>query len=112
MDPALNLQVLRLLCAAAIGSAGGLLYDLLRFARQGRGRAVEITADLLFCLAMSLSAFLFAMSAPSGRLGQWELAASLFTFLLWQHGIGPWIRRRLVRCRPRASRESQNEKKK
>ena len=32
-----------------------------------------------------LAAFLFAMRAPNGRMGLWELAAALTGFLLWEH---------------------------
>ena len=107
-DPEVSLQLLRLLAALALGAGGGLLYDLLRPLRRDRGRAAELAADGLFCLTMGAAAFVFAMSSPSGRLGQWEIASVSCGFLAWLHllspRLAPWI------LRPRAGNARQFHK--
>ncbi len=70
--------------ALLLGLALGLLYDLLRPLRHRAGRAAPLL-DLLFSLLAGASSFLFAMRAPGGRMGLWELAAALLGFLLWEH---------------------------
>ena len=70
--------------ALLLGLALGLLYDLLRPLRHHAGRAAPLL-DLLFSLLAGAAAFLFAMRAPDGRMGLWELAAALAGFSLWEH---------------------------
>lgn len=71
-----------LLTALVFGLSLGLLYDLMRPLRRRAGRAGPLL-DVLFALLSGLAAFLFAMGAENGRMGQWELAAMLAGFLLW-----------------------------
>ena len=80
-----------LLSAIALGAALGILYDLLRPLRRRAGRASSL-ADLLFALLAGIGAFCCAMSAESGRLRIWELAASLMGFLLWQNFLSRFKR--------------------
>ncbi len=70
--------------ALLLGLALVLLYDLLRPLRRRAGRAAPLL-DVLFAVLSGLAVFLFAMRAPSGRLGQWELSAALGGFLLGEH---------------------------
>ena len=78
-------------CALLIAHGGGwllgLLYDLLRPPRRRIGRGLAALLDILFCAAAGSAAFLFAMSAGSGRLGCWELLAALCGFLLYQYTL-------------------------
>ena len=66
----LRAQALSLGLALALGTALGLLYDLLRPVRRHSGNTVW---DALFCLCAASGAFLFAMRAPSGMLGTGEI---------------------------------------
>ena len=87
----IRLQALRLLLALCLGCLGGLLYDLLRPPRWAMGKGAFLL-DLLYCLAVSAAAFAFAMSAPDGRLGQWELSAALLGFLGYLLLLSPlWL---------------------
>ena len=89
MELDIRLQALRLLLALCLGAAGGLLYDLLRPPRWKLGRAASLLLDLLYCLIMGACAFAFALSAPNGRLGQWELSAALVGFLTYLYLLSP-----------------------
>ena len=80
-----------LLLALALGVVLGLLYDLLRPLRRRAGRGSPLL-DLLFALLAGLGAFCCAMSADSGSLGIWELAAALLGFLLWQNFLSRFKR--------------------
>ena len=62
-----------------------------RRARRRAGRASPLL-DLLFALLAGIGAFCCAMSSESGRLGIWELAASLMGFLLWQNFLSRFKR--------------------
>lgn len=91
MGVPLGVQGLRLLLAAVQGLGTGLLYDLLRPLRRRAGRVAAAAADVLFALLAGIGAFLFAMGAGSGRLGQWELAAMLLGFLLYLRLLSPAV---------------------
>ena len=84
-------QALALLPALALGAGMGLLYDLLRPPRYHGGAVLGAVLDLLFALAAGAGAFVFALAAPSGRLGLWELAATLLGFLLYLHFLSPLV---------------------
>ena len=71
-----------LLTALLLGAGMGLLYDLLRPLRHRAGRMVPLL-DIAFALLAGIGAFLFAMSAETGRLGLWDLTVMLLGFLLW-----------------------------
>ena len=88
MELDIRIQAIRLLLGFCLGMAGGVLYDLLRPPRWSMGRAAFLS-DLIYCLIMSSTAFLFAMAAPNGRLGLWELAAVLLGFLTYLFLLSP-----------------------
>ena len=87
LDP--RRELLRLLLALLLGFALGFVYDVLRPPRRRFGRAAAALLDLLFGLFAAIAVFLFTMSAGEGRLGLWELAASLLGFLLYLHSLSP-----------------------
>lgn len=88
MELDIRMQAVRLLLSFCLGAAGGALYDLLRPPRWSLGRA-GFVSDLLYCLLMSAAAFLFAMEAPTGRLGLWELIGVLLGFLTYLLLLSP-----------------------
>ena len=81
-------EALSLLLACALGTALGLLYDLLRPIRR---RAWAGLWDLLFCLCAAAAAFLFAMRAENGALGTGEILAALAGLLLYLHLLSPLL---------------------
>ena len=89
LDPRRELR--QLAAAWALGVALGFVYDLLRPPRRRFGPALASLLDLLFGLMAALAAFLFAMSAGEGRLGLWEIAASLLGFLLYLYKLSPFF---------------------
>lgn len=91
MEISLGRQALRLLLALLLGLGTGLLYDLLRPLRRAAGMVAAALLDALFCLLTGAGVFLFAMSAGDGKLGQWELCASLLGFLAWLYLISPLV---------------------
>ena len=101
MEVSLSAQALCLLRAAALGLAGGVLYDLLRPLRHSLGPLLSLLCDAVFCLLLGAASFALAMSAGSGRLGTVELCVGLGAFLLHQNGIRPY-------CLPKISK--MNEK--
>lgn len=89
MEVSLSAQALCLLRSAALGLAGGVLYDLLRPLRHDLRPLPALLCDAVFCLLLGAASFALAMSAGSGRLGTVELCIGLATFLLYQYGIRP-----------------------
>ena len=89
MERALSAQALCLAHAAALGLAGGLLYDLLRPLRHRLTPLPTLLCDAVFCLLLGAASFALAMSAGDGRLGTVELCVGLAMFLLYQNGIRP-----------------------
>ena len=89
LDPRRELR--QLAAAWALGLALGFVYDLLRPPRRRFGAALAALLDLIFGLVAALAAFLFAMSAGEGRLGLWEIAASLLGFLLYLYNLSPFF---------------------
>lgn len=83
MDPSLPVQAQGLGDGLLLGLGLGLLYGLLQPLRRRTGPFLGALLDLLLCLLGALGCFAFAMGAPTGRLGQWELAAALLGFLLY-----------------------------
>ena len=81
-------EALSLLLACALGTALGLLYDLLRPIRR---RAWAGLWDLLFCLCAAAAAFLFAMRAENGVLGTGEILLSLAGLLLYLRLLSPLL---------------------
>ena len=82
-------ELLRLGLALSLGPALGLVYDLLRPLRHRAGPLPALGLDLLYALFTGGSCFFFAMSAGNGRMGLWELTASLLGFLLYLHTLSP-----------------------
>ena len=89
LDPRRELR--QLLLALAMGFVLGFGYDVLRPPRRRFGRGVAALLDLLFALLATAAVFLYAMSAGEGRLGLWELCASLLGFLLYLYILSPLI---------------------
>ena len=92
MEVDLYAQALGLLRSAALGLAGGMLYDLLRPLRHRLRPLAALLCDAFFCLLLGAASFALAMSAGSGRLGTVELCAGLAAFLLYLNGISPLCR--------------------
>ncbi len=84
-------QALVLLLSLLLGIALGLLYDLLRPPRREGGALLRALLDLFFALAAAAAAFVNAMGAGNGRLGLWELSATLLGFLLYLHLLSPGL---------------------
>lgn len=74
-------EALMLLTALGLGASSGLIYDLLRPFRRGKGSG--IFGDLIFCLICSFAMFVFAMSSNDAKTGTWELAFALLGFILY-----------------------------
>ena len=89
MNISLADQLRALLLALALGALTGLLYDLFRPPRRRTGPAAAALLDILFCLLAGSGAFLYAMSAGSGRLGLWDLTGMLLGFLLYMNSLSP-----------------------
>lgn len=84
-------QALGLLASLLLGLGLGLGYDILRPPRRHGGRVVGALLDVLFSLLAACACFIGAMGAENGRLGLWELAASLLGFLLYLYTLSPMI---------------------
>lgn len=84
-------QALVLLLALLTGAATGLIYDLLRPLRRRSGRVGSAVLDVLFALCAGTAAFVFAMSAPGGRLGMWELTLILAGFIAYMYTLSSRI---------------------
>ena len=80
MEIAVGAQALGLALAFVMGAALGVLYDMLRPLRRRSGRGGAAALDVLYMLLCGVLSFMFDMSAGSGRLGVWELAATLAGF--------------------------------
>lgn len=91
MERPVSLQALGLLLALGLGLLLGMMYELLRPLRRHAGPAAAAVIDLVFCLCALCACFFFALAAPEGVLGLWELSASLLGFLAWLHLLGPMV---------------------
>ena len=80
MEIAVGVQALGLVLAFVMGAGMGVLYDVLRPLRRRSGRGGAAVLDALYMLLCGALAFMFAMGAGSGKLGVWELAATLAGF--------------------------------
>ena len=74
MPPALSLT---------LGLLVGVLYDALRPLRRASKPLPALLLDVLFCALAAGGLFCLAMSADSGMLGLWELAAAAVGLLLY-----------------------------
>ena len=91
MELELGLQIKALLLAVGLGAGLGLLYDALRPLRRRTGPFSGAVLDILFCAAAGAAVFVYAMGADSGRLGIWELCATLLGFLLYMHTLSDFF---------------------
>ena len=82
----LRAQALSLLLACALGTALGMLYDLLRTVRRHGNNALW---DALFCLCAATGAFLYAMRSPSGMLGTAEILLCGLGLPSYFHPLSP-----------------------
>lgn len=87
MEQDVALQALRLALAFVLGAALGICYDLIRPLRRRSGRVGAAALDVVFALASGAAVFAFAMGAGSGKMGIWELAASLTGFAGYMHTL-------------------------
>lgn len=87
MEIYVSRQALALALALLMGVLIGLLYDLLRPVRRRGGKFCAAVLDCLFSLCSAFAAFLYAMTAPSGRLGLWELFMTLLGFTLYMYTL-------------------------
>lgn len=87
MEQDVALQALRLALAFVLGAALGICYDFVRPLRRRSGRVGAAVLDVVFALASGAAAFAFAMGAGSGKMGIWELAATLVGFAGYMHTL-------------------------
>ena len=87
MELYISRQALALSVALGMGVGFGLFYDLLRPIRRRGGRLRAALLDCLFSLCAAFAAFVYAMAAPSGRLGLWELSMTLLGFILYMYTL-------------------------
>ena len=80
-----------LLLSLAMGVGIGLVYDVLRPARRSGSTALARLLDALFASTAAAALFFFAMASGDGRLGTWELAASLLGFWLYMPLLSPLL---------------------
>lgn len=71
--------------ALLLGFVLGLVYDLVRPVRRRSSTWGECILDALFALFSGGAIFIYALAAPSGRLGVWELGFALGGFLLYTY---------------------------
>lgn len=78
-------QGMALVFALALGFVLGFVYDLVRPARRRSSTWGEVILDVLFALFAGSAVFIYAIAAPSGRLGVWELMFALCGYLLYTY---------------------------
>lgn len=81
MEIEISRQAVALGLAFALGVLLGLLYDFIRPFRRRASKAAAVCMDVFYGLAAGCGVFLYAMAAPGGRLGIWELGLTLLGFL-------------------------------
>lgn len=91
MELLISRQAIGLLLALTLGVLTGFLYDILRPFRRRAGSVGIVLLDMLFSFAAGICAFLYAMGAPSGRLGLWELFLTFAGFVLYMHTISDMV---------------------
>lgn len=79
------IQTKALAFALFLGFVLGLVYDLVRPIRRRSSTWAERVLDAFFALFSGSAVFLYALAAPGGRLGVWELCFTLLGFLLYTH---------------------------
>lgn len=83
MEIDLTKQAAALGAAIVLGVLLGLIYDFLRPFRRRASVAAAACIDVAYGLCSGCGVFLYAMAAPGGRLGLWELSLTLLGFLLY-----------------------------
>ena len=81
MEIELTKQAAALGAAIVLGLLLGLIYDFLRPFRRRASKAAAVCIDVIYGLCSGCGVFLYAMAAPGGRLGLWELSLTLLGFL-------------------------------
>lgn len=85
------IQTKALAFALFLGFVLGLVYDLVRPIRRRSSTWAERVLDALFALFSGSAVFLYALAAPGGRLGVWELCFTLLGFLMYTHFLSDRI---------------------
>ena len=83
MEIELTKQAAALGAAFVLGVLLGLIYDFLRPYRRRASTAAAALIDVAYGLCSGCGVFLYAMAAPCGRLGLWELGLTLLGFLFY-----------------------------
>lgn len=83
MEIDLTKQAMALAAAFVLGVLLGLIYDFLRPFRRRASVAAAACIDVFYGLSAGSGVFLYAMAAPGGRLGIWELSLTLLGFLAY-----------------------------
>ena len=91
METSLATQAVGLGLALAMGVGLGLAYDLLRPPRRRCGPVPAALLDLLYSAFAGTAAFLYAVRAPAGRMGLWELTAVLLGALFYLYALSPVV---------------------
>lgn len=91
MEIAVGAQALGLVLAFVMGAGMGVLYDVLRPLRRRSGRGGAAALDALYMLLCGALSFVFAMGAGSGKLGMWELAATLAGFAGYMYTLSDTV---------------------
>lgn len=76
-------ELLRLGLGFLLGLALGLGLSLTELFRPMLSKPLSALSDGLYALLAGTAAFLYAISAPKGVMGTWELAAILLGLLTW-----------------------------
>ena len=81
MELPVSVQLLELAWALALGAGMGLLQDLLRPLRRGKG--LTALADALWCMVLLFALLSFTIYAGRGRLRAGSLLAAALSGGLW-----------------------------
>ena len=93
MEIELTKQALALGAAFVLGLLLGLVYDILRPLRRRASKAAAACIDVFYGLSAGWGVFLYAMAAPGGRLGIWELSLTLLGFLVYTWTLSDMVYR-------------------
>ena len=92
MGFALSEQLRALGASAALGAALALLYDLLRALRRPRRRGLTDLLDTLYCAALAVFGFFFALRIGDGELRLYMLFGALAGAVLFFSLLSPLLR--------------------
>ena len=103
MRVTIGAQTISIAAAAFCGLLAGMLYDLLGAVRRGRGQALGVICDVVFCLFCTGAMFLTGMVFCGGRFGFWEPFSFLTVFGLYLFGVSPSITPFFGNCREKCA---------